>query len=527
MQIVWFKRDLRVHDHAPLSAAARRGAVLPLYIIEPSIIDAPDFDPAHYTFIRAGLVELRHHLAQRGMPLVVRYGEVIDVLNDIRHQYKIDGLWAHEETGNWLSFQRDIAVRAWAREQAIPFTEIPQTAAVRGLKDRDDWTTHWNRRMHAPLLEPPPRLRPVKGIAPGDIPFHRQIGLVPDDREGMQIGGESVARALLDTFLFRRGREYTFAMSSPVTADEHCSRLSPYLAWGNISTRQVVHAARMRLSQLYNTPRPEQDWDHPDWIRSVKAFQSRIHWRCHFIQKLETEPEIEYHNFMRTYDGLREDDFDWTRFDAWADGRTGYPLVDACMRYLRRTGWLNFRMRAMLVSFAAYSLWLHWREPALHLARLFVDYEPGIHYSQVQMQSGTTGINTPRLYNPTKQAADQDPDGAFIRQWVPELAGVHEAYLYQPWTMPAYLQERSGCIIGRDYPVPVVDHDAASREAKDRIYALRERPDVQAEAKRVLAIHGSRRGPQRFSSRDGVFPKSKPKQAAEKKPDGPQQMSLF
>ena len=147
----------------------------------------------------------------------------------------------------------------------------------------------------------------------------------------------------------------------------------------------------------------------------------------------------------------------------------GKSLAWLQMRSLVATGWLTFRMRALLVSFAAYSLWLHWWPVGLHLARHFLDFEPGIHWSQLQMQSGTTGINTLRIYNPAKQAVDQDPHGIFIRRWLPELAGVPNTYLHEPWTMPAGVQQAAGCRIGKEYPAPIVDHTAAVREATRRL----------------------------------------------------------
>jgi deoxyribodipyrimidine photo-lyase len=221
--------------------------------------------------------------------------------------------------------------------------------------------------------------------------------------------------------------------------------------------------------------------------------QSRLHWHCHFMQKLEDEPAIEQANMWRAADGLREGAFSAERFAAWQAGRTGYPLVDACMRSLRATGWLNFRMRALLVSFASYSLWLHWRLTGLHLARLFLDFEPGIHWSQMQMQSGTTGINTLRIYNPDKQAIEQDPNGVFIRRWLPELTAVPDEHIHQPWTMPAAVQQAAGCLIGHDYPAPIVDHIAALREAKARFTSLRQDPAAWGEAQGVALRHGSRR----------------------------------
>lgn len=138
--------------------------------------------------------------------------------------------------------------------------------------------------------------------------------------------------------------------------------------------------------------------------------------------------------------------------------------LDACMRCLHETGWINFRMRAMLMSFAAYHLWLHWREPGLHLARMFVDYEPGIHWSQSQMQSGTTGINTLRIYNPSKQLLDHDPEGVFVRRWIPELREMPAEFLAEPWKFASRMN---------GYPHPLVDHQTAVRAARQRLSQFR------------------------------------------------------
>ena len=171
-------------------------------------------------------------------------------------------------------------------------------------------------------------------------------------------------------------------------------------------------------------------------------------------------------------------------------------MVDACMRYLNATGWLNFRMRAMVVSFASYHLWLHWRPTGLHLARQFLDYEPGIHYCQLQMQSGTTGINAVRIYSPIKQVKDQDPEGTFIRRWVPELGGVPAEHIAEPHLMSHDAQLRAGCVIGRNYPKPIVDHKQAVAQAKRAIYGVRRRTSSRDEAQAVFKRHGSRRRPQ-------------------------------
>jgi deoxyribodipyrimidine photo-lyase len=163
------------------------------------------------------------------------------------------------------------------------------------------------------------------------------------------------------------------------------------------------------------------------------------------------------------------------------------------MRSLIATGWLNFRMRAMLQSLASYHLGLDWHASGTRLARLFTDYEPGIHWPQVQMQSGETGINTPRIYNPLKQGLDQDPRGVFTRRWVPELFRVPGAMLQQPWRMDPQAQHEAGCRIGVDYPMPMVDLTAAVQAARQRLSQLRQQPGYREAALAVFARHGSRK----------------------------------
>jgi deoxyribodipyrimidine photo-lyase len=523
VHVVWYKRDLRVADHAPLVRAAAQGKVLPLFIVEPAIIQAPDYAPAHWTFQRACLAELRDDLASLGQPLVVRVGEAVEVFRQLAAMLPIAAIHAHEETGNAISYARDRAVRRWAQAAGIPLIESPGNGVVRRLPDRDGWAAIWEQRMRQPLMPIPRALRPVPGIDPGPLPTASDLDLGPDAMTGAQAGGERLAHATLASFLSERGRDYRRAMASPALAEDACSRISPYLAWGSLSVRQVAQAARARAAALDDAIADGvADPDTSAWRQALVSFDARLHWRCHFIQKLEDAPHFEHTNQARVYDGLRDEVADPDRLAAWRDGRTGYPLVDACMRALATTGWVTFRMRAMLVSFAAFDLWLHWRDPALVLARLFLDYEPGIHYSQMQMQAGTTGINTLRIYNPIKQAQEQDPDGLFIRRWLPELAGVPLAYLAAPWTMPAALQRHVGCIVGHDYPAPIVDHAVAARAAQERMHAIRRRPDARAEADAIQRRHGSRRRPQP-PHRVGPVASRRPPASA----DAPRQLGLL
>ena len=480
--VVWFKRDLRVHDHAPLVAALSHTDAIGLFVVEPEWLNSPECDAIHVDFALACVAELREALAARGLPLVVRVGTMLEVLTQLHTELAFTHLLSHEETGTGWSYARDVAVGRWCRGQQVVWQEFTQTGVVRRMRSRSGWAGRWQARMETPLQLLHGEFTPAVSIAQGDLPTLGSLGL-QGHHKTLQSAGERAARRTLKSFLQERGYDYRKALSSPLSASEGCSRLSPHLAFGTISLRTVHQATEVAIA---NTPDRTMAY-------GLRGFAGRLRWHCHFMQKLEDEPDIEFHNFARACDGLREDEFNPDHFAAWCEGRTGYPMVDACMRSLRATGWLNFRMRAMLVSFASYQLWLHWREPGLFLARQFLDFEPGIHWSQMQMQSGTTGINTLRMYSPTKQAQDQDPQGVFIRRWVPELSKVPLPYLAEPWKMDISVQRMAGCLIGHDYPAPVVDDKAAMKAAKDRLYGLRHTEQARQEAGEVQARHGSRK----------------------------------
>ena len=494
VQIVWFRRDLRTSDHAPLAAAAvSRG--LPcvyLFVYEPEQLAADDFSTAQLEFLNQCLTQLDLRLRQLGGRLTLKIGRLPDVFETLHREHGIAAIHAHEETGNWLSYQRDRRVRAWAKAAGVRLTEHPSNGVVRRLCDRDEWSSIWKQRMRRPLIPEPRQIPPSPDVHSEPLLPAQQAGLAEQQLRSSQAGGRDEAAAWLQSFLQTRGRNYRSEMSSPLTAAESCSRVSPYLAFGCLSVRETVQTARATLMRLRQEQQDGRDVD-PAWFQSLASFESRLAWRCHFIQKLEDEPTIEFRNVNRAFDGLRENEFRPELFQAWCAGQTGYPMVDACMRFLRHGGWLNFRMRAMLMSFAAYHLWLHWRQPALYLARLFLDYEPGIHYCQCQMQSGVTGINAIRIYSPARQAADQDPQGDFIRRWVPELEGVPDEWIAEPHRMSRMQQDLFGCRIGRDYPTPIVSHEIAFRSAQERIFAARNSLIARQQSSRVYQKHGSRR----------------------------------
>lgn len=502
--LVWFKRDLRTVDHAPLLAAAASGRpVLPLYVIEPELWRQDDASARQWAVFHEALIELRTALAALGAPLLVLRGDAVEAFDALHRVYGLDEVHAHEESGNAWTFARDRRVGAWLRAQGIAFIEHPNGSTVRRLVRRDGWARRWEQHNGGDPLPAPTALAAASlpqapsGASPQrtgtahewladarceTLPASRDLGLPDDPCPGRQPGGRASGLRLLASFVDGRGANYSRGMSSPVSAPKVCSRLSVHFATGTLSIREAVAASRAAHWAGRGTP-----------VRALQSFESRLHWQGHFMQKLESEPAIEFRNTHRGFDGLREGAFDRAAFDAWRTGTTGWPFVDACMRMLAATGWINFRMRAMLVAVASYHLWLHWREPGLHLARQFTDYEPGIHWPQVQMQSGVTGINIPRIYNPVKQGIDQDPDGVFVRRWVPELSALPAPWIHMPWMLPPFQLMKHGIVLGRDYPEPLRDHEQAAREAKAKLTAWwREAEGMREGARAVLVKHGSR-----------------------------------
>ena len=513
--LVWFKRDLRVRDHEPLIRAIEaarefRGGVVCLFIYEPEWLAAPETDESHVRFVNESLSELEVAVGRCGGSLVTRHGSAVAVFEEIYREARFVRMWSHEETGSGWTYRRDVAVAEWCGGRGVEWCEVPQHGIVRRLKSRNGWAEQWERRMHSRPFARPVAIPPRRGVRSAGILCEAELGREVS-RKDCQRGGETEAWRTLATFLAERGVNYRKGMSSPLTGGDACSRLSPYLAWGCISMRETLLATESRVVSLQDELGMGATVD-VRWFGALKSFGARLRWHCHFMQKLEDEPRLEFENLHRGYDGLRDEMTESSegrrRLSLWCEGSTGYPMVDACIRSCLATGWLNFRMRAMVASFAAYHLWLHWRPTALFLARHFLDFEAGIHFPQFQMQSGTTGINTLRIYSPAKQMRDQDPEGAFVRRWIPELEGVPLEYLAEPHLMAESVQRRSGCRIGIDYPSPVVEHATAYREARARFAVIRRAADVREEAKAVYARHGSRKQPVRpeFSGRKRTSP---------------------
>ncbi|WP_298486274.1 cryptochrome/deoxyribodipyrimidine photo-lyase family protein [uncultured Maribacter sp.] len=476
INIVWLKRDIRSQDHEPLFKAEQSGIPYKiLYIYEPSIIEYPDTSPRHLKFIYNSIQDLNTVLKPFHRCVEELYGEAITIFKYLDKEFLIKNVFSYQESGTQITWDRDKEVGLFFKQKNIVWEELQRDGIIRGIKNRKDWNTLWYLKMHSPVIQ---NKYSISKIAPLKHPF-----LIPKVIEAgwrqypkkYQPAGEKKAWQYLKSFVDKRGVNYQRHISKPAESRLSCSRLSPYLAWGNISVKQAY--------QFVAT--------HPKKKNSARAFSAmltRLHWHCHFIQKFEVECRYETVCINQGYELLPHKENE-AFIRAWKTGNTGYPLVDSCMRAVEKTGWINFRMRAMVVSFLTMNLDQDWRHGVYHLARQFLDYEPGIHYTQFQMQAGTTGVNTIRLYNPVKNSQEHDPEGVFIKKWIPELEKVPLAHIHEPWKMTLIEQTFCETIIGEDYPLPIVNLQESARLAREKNWEHKKHPAVQKEKHRILKMH--------------------------------------
>ena len=459
--LVWFRRDLRDHDHAALSAAlAEAQAVYCVFVFDRDILDAlPSRHDRRVQFIRESLVELDTALRASGGGLIVRHGRADQEIPALARQLGVSAVYANRDREP-AAKQRDARVAEALRGEGVDFHDFKDQAVFDGNEVLTQagnpfsvftpYKNAWLKRLTvADCAEWPCRGQFAGGQSAG-VPPLLELGFAPTDLDELGIRpGMSGARELWDDF--RQGRIERYGALRDFPAVKGVSYLSVHLRFGTIGIRELVRTA---LKAGDST-----------WL-------NELIWRDFYFMILDHFPHVVGSAFKPAYDAVRWDDWP-AGLAAWQDGRTGYPLVDAAMRQLKHSGWMHNRLRMIVASFLSKDLGIDWRLGERYFAEQLNDFDLSANNGGWQWAASTGCDAQPyfRIFNPVTQSERFDPDGRFIRRYVPELAKVANKYIHAPWQMGRSEQESIGVVIGRDYPAPIVDH-AAAREKTLARYAI-------------------------------------------------------
>lgn len=446
INIVWLKRDLRTQDHEPFYYALRSPLpFLTIFIFEPSIVQYPDTSIRHLQFQYYSILRINETLKPFHHEAIIFYQEAEKVFDFLSQQFDIYQVLSYEEIGLNHTFERDKKLKKFFKNKGILWKEFPKSAILRGSKSGFiNWDTHFENYIKSFILENDFQKNSSIKLLENPFPLPQKLLIQLNNYpKEFQPAGEKYAWKYLDTFIKERGKKYFQMISKPFESRFHCSRLSPYLAWGNITIRQVYQEV-LKSENYYK------------YKKSFDAFLARLKWNNHFIQKLEKNVFYENHCLNSKFENIDYQN-DEKKLEAWKNGETGIPIIDANMKCLIETGWINFRMRAMLVSFLCHYLEIDWKLGVYHLAQLFLDYEPGIHYPQFQMQAGVTGVHIIRTYNPIKQSYEKDPNGNFIKSWLPQLKDLSYPFFHEPWKMNSLESQWNYFELGKNYPKPIIN----------------------------------------------------------------------
>jgi deoxyribodipyrimidine photo-lyase len=465
MIIHWFRRDLRLHDNSALAAASRDsgGSVIPAFILDDAILSGRFFSPARTTFLLAGLRALGADLRARGLRLILRRGEPLHELRRLAEESGARGVYWNRDYSPY-AIRRDSAIKAGlsaAGYAAKSFKDVVifemDEIVTKGGGPYSVYTPYarqWRQLLgeRSVTAQAIPELRAIDSpLADERIPEPADLGIRCE--QAIPEAGEAQARALLRQF--HAGIE-RYAQQRDLPGIAGTSRLSPYLRLGMISPRQCIAAA------LEARPGPGPD----TWV-------GELAWRDFYVQVMYHSPHVLRGAFRPAYDALAWEN-DEGLFEAWRAGRTGYPIIDAAMRQLRQEGWMHNRARMIVASFLTKDLLIDWRWGERHFMQLLVDGDPAANNGGWQWAAGTGTDAQPyfRIFNPTSQGERFDPEGVYVRRYVPELANVPSRHIHAPHLMAPADQARADIEVGRDYPTPIVDHKERRARALSMYQAI-------------------------------------------------------